>query len=113
MESIKHEFLFAQMISKGLRLTPSEQDRVAPLLAVFSALFGYLLVTVHDTEFYGAVEGPASRLLRTNSFVWMPFTLKEMVPMSLVLRDVALGLVALAFPDSRPTVTSSYRLAVR
>ncbi len=105
------------MISKGLRLSPTEQDRVIPLLAVFSALFGYLLVTVHDTEFYGTAVGPSARLLRANSnsssYVWMPFTLQELVPMSLLLRDVALGLVALAFPDSRPTVTSTYRLAVR
>ena len=72
-------------------------------LAVFSSLFGYLLVTIHDTEFYGGS--------RANK-VWMPFSLGELVNMSQHLRDISLGLVELAFPDSRPAVREDYRLAV-
>ena len=30
-----------------------------PLLTVFAALFGYLLVTIHDTEFYGDDNQPS------------------------------------------------------
>ena len=30
------------------------RDAVVPLLAVFASLFGYLLVTINDTEFYGS-----------------------------------------------------------
>ena len=38
----------------------------------------------------------------------MPFTLGQLVPMALALRDVALGLVELAFPESRPAVRGRY-----
>ena len=38
----------------------------------------------------------------------MPFTLSQLVPMALALRDVALGLVELAFPESRPAVRGRY-----
>ena len=76
-------------------MSPQERDDILPQLAVFSSLFGYLLVTIHDTEFYSnQAQGKA----------WMPFSLTELVKMSLHLRDIALGLVELAFPDSRPAV---------
>ena len=42
----------------------------------------------------------------------MPFSLSELVNMSQHLRDIALGLVELAFPESRPTVREDYRVAV-
>ncbi len=88
-----------QVLSKGLPLSSAEQSRLVPLVAVFSSLLGYLLVTVHDTEFYGGGD-------------WMPFRLRELPPMSLVLRDLALGLVQLAFPESRPTVRPDYQKVV-
>ena len=127
-----------------------------PLLTVFAALFGYLLVTIHDTEFYGDDNQPSqvaaatvsqsvvptaavseeakvrrahfenrnsnsagpstlSHQISTNisPYVWMPFTLKELVPMSLSLRDVTIGLVELAFPESRPVVKEEYKQAVK
>ena len=69
---------------------------------MFSSLFGYLLVTIHDTEFYSnQAQGKA----------WMPFSLTELVKMSLHLRDIALGLVELAFPESRPAVREENRMA--
>jgi hypothetical protein len=42
----------------------------------------------------------------------MPFTLKELVKMSQSLRDVALGLVELAYPESRLVVKESYQQAI-
>ena len=42
----------------------------------------------------------------------MPFSLGELVNMSQHLRDISLGLVELAFPDSRPAVREDYRIAV-
>jgi ubiquitin-protein ligase E3 C len=42
----------------------------------------------------------------------MPFTLAELVPLSLTLKEVCLGLVELAFPDSRPSVRDDYRTVV-
>jgi ubiquitin-protein ligase E3 C len=64
-------------------------------------------VTIHDLEFYGdEMDGQQKH-------VWMPFTLSELVPMSLALRDVTLGLVELAFPESRPTVKEEYQHAIQ
>ena len=42
----------------------------------------------------------------------MPFPLSALVPLSLTLKEVCLGLVELAFPDSRPSVRDDYRTAV-
>ena len=39
------------MISRGIRMTPQERDKIVPLLAVFEALFGYLLVRMNYFEF--------------------------------------------------------------
>lgn len=99
------------VISRGIRLSAAERDAIVPLLAVFASLFCYLLVTIHDTEFYG--DDMATNAASGNSKVWMPFTLAELRPMSLSLSDVTLGLIELAFPASRPTVREDYQLAVR
>ena len=96
------------VISRGIRLSVQERDAIVPLLAVFASLFCYLLVTIHDTEFYGDEVGSGA-----NIKIWMPFTLSELVPMSLSLRDVTLGLIELAFPQSRPAVREEYQLAVK
>jgi len=124
------------IISRGSRTTATERDEIVPLLAVFAALFGYLLVTIHDTEFYGesqqhqaniednkATASPSQtdsagktgskRKPSSSNTVWMPFTLCELVPMSLALRDVTLGLVELAFPETRPVVREDYQSAVK
>jgi len=95
------------LLSRGIHMSPHERDEIVPLLAVFTSLFGYLLVTIHDTEFYNTSQ------TITKTKAWMPFTLSELVPMSLSLRDIALGLVELAFPESRPSVREDYRHAVK
>lgn len=106
-----------QVISRGVRMSRSERDAITPLLAVFSSLFGYLLVTINDTEFYGEQQANPSRVRlgspAAQQSIWMPFTLDELAPMSLSLRDVTLGLVELAFPESRPAVRDEYLAAVR
>lgn len=96
------------VISRGIRLSVQERDAIVPNLATFASLFCYLLVTIHDTEFYG--DDVASG---ANVKIWMPFTLSELVPMSLSLRDVTLGLIELAFPQSRPAVREEYQRAVK
>ena len=104
-----------------MRLSQAEEPLIVPPLAVFSSLFGYLLVTVHDTEFYGSSNKNSSPLVdhqqqaaaaNNNSFT-MPFSRNDLVPMSLLLRDLALGLVELAYPESRPVVGQEYQQAVR
>ena len=91
-------------------MTSNERDEVVPHPAVFSSLFGYLLVTTHDSKFYSSTGGekPGSAAGKA----WMPFTLAELVSMSTHLRDICLGLVELAFPESRPVVREDYRQAV-
>jgi len=97
------------LLARGIKMTMQERDDIVPQLAVFSSMFGYLLVTIHDTEFYNTGQTTGTPPKCKN---WMPFTLSELVPMSLSLRDIALGLVELAFPESRPSVREDYRQAV-
>lgn len=42
----------------------------------------------------------------------MPFTLREMVPMSLALRNACLGIIELAHPDAKFAVNEDYRQAL-
>ena len=43
----------------------------------------------------------------------MPFKLTELVPMVLMLRDTCLGIIELAHPDAKLSVTEDYREALR
>ena len=88
-------------------MSHEERDKIAPSLATFASLFSHLLVTIHDTEFYQRQSSGGSGQA-SSSHRWMPFTLGQLVPMALALRDVALGLVELAFPESRPAVRGRY-----
>ena len=88
-------------------MSHEERDKITPSLATFASLFSHLLVTIHDTEFYQRQSSSGSGQA-SSSHRWMPFTLGQLVPMALALRDVALGLVELAFPESRPAVRGRY-----
>lgn len=50
-------------------------------------------------------------LLLPDSQSFMPFRLGELVPMTRVLCDACLGVVELAHPESKPTLTGNYRAA--
>ncbi|KAH8253412.1 hypothetical protein KR032_005476 [Drosophila birchii] len=95
------------LISKGV--VPKQQgvDRTIPLLATFCMLFGRLLPTLHDVEF---VENKL--LLQTQATVehvqLMPFSIAEIVQMSKTLKDISMGLVELAFPETRSNL-ANYR----
>ena len=43
----------------------------------------------------------------------MPFSLDELVPMTLMLRDSCLGIIELAHPDAKPMITEDYKEALR
>lgn len=43
----------------------------------------------------------------------MPFSLDELVPMILMLRDSCLGIIELAHPDAKPMITDDYKEALR
>lgn len=83
-------------------MSSTERDEIAPPLAVFTSLFRYLLVTIHDTEFYDSSSSTVGGEIRKQQQNWMPFTLSELVPMSLALRDVALGRYRPAHCDDIP-----------
>jgi ubiquitin-protein ligase E3 C len=85
------------LLSRGVNLSPAEIQRIVPLLDVFCSLFSHLLVTLDDREFFndsGSINGA------------MPFKLSEVVDLASNLRDVCIGLVELAYPDTRPPGSS-------
>jgi ubiquitin-protein ligase E3 C len=110
------------VMARGIRMTAQEWDAIVPMLFVFTSLFGYLLVTIHDTgiqDVLAAKQQNFTFLLVLSEFygncsgAWMPFSLSDLVPMSLALRDVSLGLIELAFPESRPSLAGGYEVAIR
>ncbi|XP_076671002.1 ubiquitin-protein ligase E3C [Andrena cerasifolii] len=98
-----------QIISRGIGLSSEDTKKIVPLLAVFCSLFSLLIATLHDTEFFIQMTDLPSEI---NGQQTMPFTTSELVLLSSHLKGVCLGLVELAFPDSRPTVRDDYKNAV-
>lgn len=91
------------LLSKGLTISKYDSDRIVPILASFCALFGRLIATLHDGEFCqeNVLPGTVSKI--------MPFTLAEIIPLSTTLKEISLGLVELAFPETRSSLKDSYR----
>lgn len=78
-----------------------------PILATFCSLFGRLISTLHDGEFCqeDVLPGAESKI--------MPFTLVEIATLSTVLKDISLGLVELAFPETRSSINEHYRAVLK
>lgn len=78
-----------------------------PILATFCTLFSRLIVNLHDGEFCqdNILPGAESKI--------MPFQLIEIVGISLLLKEISLGLVELAFPEIRKIVNDHYRTILR
>lgn len=111
-DAVAKPMALISVIAKGMRMSRHEQDQIVPALAVFASLMRYLLVTVHDTEFFGdGATGGAN--VGTTTTPFMPFGLSEFVSMSLMLRDAALGLVELAYPESRPSMPEDYQSVLK
>jgi len=102
-----------QIISRGIALSAEDTEKIVPLLAVFCSLFSLLIATLHDTEFF-LDQTPTAELLSSSDRQQhaMPFTTVELAILSGHLKGVCLGLVELAFPDSRPTVRDDYKNAI-
>lgn len=86
-----------------------------PLLATFCMLFGRLLPTLHDVEFCNEnklidSEKPAHPITPTR--MMMPFSLSEIIQLSKTLKEISLGLVELAFPETRSNLNQHYRLVL-
>ncbi|XP_011496921.1 PREDICTED: ubiquitin-protein ligase E3C [Ceratosolen solmsi marchali] len=105
---------YLHIISRGIALSAEDTTRIVPLLAVFCSLFSLLIATLHDTEFF--IEPSGMELTMTNSIdrgqQTMPFTTYDLAVLSSHLKGVCLGLVELAFPDTRPSVRDDYKNAV-
>lgn len=82
-------------------------ERIIPIVATFCALFGRLITTLHDREFCqeDVLPGATSHL--------MPFKLHEIVSLSSFLKELSLGLVELAFPETRTSVNDHYRMVLQ
>lgn len=100
-----------QIMSRGIALSQEETSKIVPLLAVFCSLFSMLITTLHDNEFFSE---STSEMYETNGQQQqaMPFTISTLIPLSSHLKGVCLGLVELAFPDTRPSVRDDYKSAV-
>ncbi|XP_014775603.1 ubiquitin-protein ligase E3C [Octopus bimaculoides] len=106
-----------QILARGQSLAESDIQVIVPLLSVFCAAFSHSLHTLHDAEFYGdneekhfsiSVEFKDERVKKSTS---MPFSLNELVPMSLTLRDICLGIIELASPESKVFLNKDYQQA--
>ncbi|XP_045693706.1 ubiquitin-protein ligase E3C isoform X3 [Phyllostomus hastatus] len=96
-----------QVISRGSPMSLEDSSRIVPLFYLFSSLFSHSLISIHDNEFFGdPIEGAGQR---PSSL--MPFTLEELVVLSRCLRDACLGIIKLAYPETRPEVREEYATA--
>ncbi|XP_006820665.1 ubiquitin-protein ligase E3C-like [Saccoglossus kowalevskii] len=93
-----------KMLSRGSQLCKEDTNRILPLLSLFCSLFQQALITLHDAEFYGGSGSDSESL--------MPFEISELIPMSLTLRDACIGMIELAHPETKPSITEDYRHAM-
>uniref|UniRef100_A0A665X5I4 Ubiquitin-protein ligase E3C n=1 Tax=Echeneis naucrates TaxID=173247 RepID=A0A665X5I4_ECHNA len=97
-----------QLISRGSPMSFEDSNRIIPLFYLFSSLFSHSLISVHDSEFFGhEMEGS-----QTQSSM-MPFTLSELVTLSRCLRDACLGIIKLAYPETKAEHREEYMAAFR
>ena len=61
-------------------------------------MFGYHIRAIHDEEFFDEEGTRRHRII--------PFSLKELSNISGILRDIVLGLIEIAFPESRFSMTT-------
>lgn len=106
---------YLHIISRGIALTAEETSKIVPLLAVFCALFSLLIATLHDNEFF--IDPSGMETVTTNSperggQQAMPFNTYDLMVLCSQLKGVCLGLVELAFPDTRLSVRDDYKNAV-
>ncbi|XP_050541390.1 ubiquitin-protein ligase E3C isoform X2 [Daktulosphaira vitifoliae] len=91
------------VISRGTNLASGDFDRIVPLLATFCSLFSSLISTLHDAEFNKAVRKNSEEGTQNP----LKFTAADLISITAILKDVALGLIELAYPDTRPTIITT------
>ncbi|KAM6978093.1 ubiquitin-protein ligase E3C [Aplochiton taeniatus] len=96
-----------QVISRGSPMSLEDSNRIIPLFYLFSSLFSHSLISVHDSEFFGhSMEGQSQSSM-------MPFSLAELVTLSRCLRDACLGIIKLAYPETKTEHREEYMAAFR
>ncbi|KAJ1099719.1 hypothetical protein NDU88_004818 [Pleurodeles waltl] len=98
-----------QVISRGSPMSFEDSNRIIPLFYLFSSLFSHSLISIHDNEFFG---DPIDAVGQGQSSM-MPFTLEELVILSRCLRDACLGIIKLAYPETKPEVREEYIAAFK
>uniref|UniRef100_G3SSB3 HECT-type E3 ubiquitin transferase n=1 Tax=Loxodonta africana TaxID=9785 RepID=G3SSB3_LOXAF len=93
-----------QVISRGSPMSFEDSSRIIPLFYLFSSLFSHSLISIHDNEFFG---DPIEVVGQRQSSM-MPFTLEELIVLSRCLRDACLGIIKLAYPETKPEVREEY-----
>uniref|UniRef100_A0A8C7BXX3 Ubiquitin-protein ligase E3C n=1 Tax=Neovison vison TaxID=452646 RepID=A0A8C7BXX3_NEOVI len=93
-----------QVISRGTPMSLDDSSRIIPLFYLFSSLFSHSLISIHDNEFFG---DPIEVVGQRQSSM-MPFTLEELIMLSRCLRDACLGIIKLAYPETKPEVREEY-----
>ncbi|XP_062335188.1 ubiquitin-protein ligase E3C isoform X1 [Osmerus eperlanus] len=104
-----------QVISRGSPMSLEDSNRIIPLFYLFSSLFSHALISVHDSEFFGyPMEDPPHFHPKGQSqSSMMPFTLLELVTLSRCLRDACLGIIKLAYPETKTEHREEYMAAFR
>ncbi|XP_032900349.1 ubiquitin-protein ligase E3C isoform X2 [Amblyraja radiata] len=98
------------LISRGSPMSLEDSHRIIPLFYLFSSLFSHSLISIHDTEFFGEqAQGGVGQ----QPVTMMPFTLRELVTLSRCLRDACLGIIHLAYPETKPEVREEYIVAFK
>ncbi|XP_062900489.1 ubiquitin-protein ligase E3C isoform X1 [Mobula hypostoma] len=98
------------LISRGSPMSLEDSHRIIPLFYLFSSLFSHSLISIHDNEFFGEqAQGGVSQ----HPVTMMPFTLRELVTLSRCLRDACLGIIHLAYPETKPEVREEYIVAFK
>ncbi|XP_056607339.1 ubiquitin-protein ligase E3C [Triplophysa dalaica] len=99
--------LLLQVMSRGSPMSLEDSNRIIPLFYLFSSLFSHSLISVHDSEFFGSsVDGQSQPSM-------MPFSLTELVTLSRCLRDACLGIIKLAYPETKTEHKEEYVAAFR
>uniref|UniRef100_A0A8C1IBR1 Ubiquitin-protein ligase E3C n=1 Tax=Cyprinus carpio TaxID=7962 RepID=A0A8C1IBR1_CYPCA len=95
-----------QVMSCGSPMSLEDANRIIPLFYLFSSLFSHSLISVHDSEFFGSADGQSQTSM-------MPFSLAELVTLSRCLRDACLGIIKLAYPETKTEHKEEYVAAFR
>ncbi|CAG2116867.1 unnamed protein product [Medioppia subpectinata] len=100
------------ILSRGLPLAAVQGwHQILPQLTLFCTLFSYLFPTLDDVEFYRDMDSNFE--VTSTHLSTIPFTLQELASMGLTLRDVCIGLVELAYDDTRPSMRNDYQNALK